>query len=316
MTIDVLTAGIQTTLQAGLRRGHRHWGVPWSGPADALSCALANRSIGNQLDAPALEITYGLFGSVFRQTTLFCLMGAPALAHLNDRVIQYGVPTKAVAGDVLTLSASERGVRTYLAISGGFRASSVMNSLSTYLPAALGGFEGRTLKDGDRLHIGESESSQPAITIPIEHHVSIQEQWRLRLHAAGNLDPGSPSHRNLFTEPFTATRRANRMGLQIDGPCFDPTSHADMESVPVFPGTVQCPPDGKPYILLCDAQTTGGYPRLGHIARVDRYKLGQIRPGNTVRFLEVTPTSAARALSTKKETLKELGLESLIDEIF
>ncbi|MEM7739858.1 MAG: biotin-dependent carboxyltransferase family protein [Pseudomonadota bacterium] len=313
MTAVVLKAGIQTTVQAGPRRGHRHWGMPWSGAADQLSCVLANRAVGNTVHASALEISYGLFSLQFLESTLLCLMGAPARATINDTAIPYGRPIEVSSKDTLVLGATDVGVRTYLAILGGFAASTIMGSQSTYLPAALGGCDGRALQEGDRLYAGVDRSDQNPIPIPVKHHVSIQTHWRLRLHAAPGIARGSTNHQRLFNEPFTATRRANRMGIQIEGPQIDGMETPHMESVPVFPGTVQYPPDGKPFLLMCDAQTTGGYPRIGQVARVDRYKLGQIRPGNTVQFLEVSPQTANRALAAKRDMLKELQADSVFD---
>ncbi|MEM0928001.1 MAG: biotin-dependent carboxyltransferase family protein [Pseudomonadota bacterium] len=312
MTLKILQAGLQTTVQAAPRTGQRHWGVPWSGPADSLSCSLANAVIGNTPDAAALEITYGQFRVRFDTSMRFALMGAPAPASLDGGPVAYGQPVDAAAGATLTLAAPAAGVRTYLALAGGISVPAFMGSQSTYPPASLGGHEGRALIDGDRLALGLPPANAQAAAIPKGLHVTLSDHWRLRLHPGPDVTQGSELHRQLYTEVFSATRRADRMGIQIEGPKLGCRRDDTMDSVPVFPGTVQVPPDGKPFILLCDAQTTGGYPRLGHIARVDRHKLGQVRPGDRVQFLEVSAETARRAFAAKQKTLKDAGLENAL----
>ena len=312
MTVEILTAGLQTTIQAEPRKGFRHWGIPWSGPADPLSHALANRLVGNDLNAPALEISYGQFSVQFIEPLSFALMGAPAPANLDNVPIAYGQSVQAQRGSILTLGAPAEGVRTYLAVQGGFEATAFMGSRSTYLPAALGGYHGRLLKNGDQLLIGRAPQSAPLI-MNDELQLTMRHHWRLRLYPAMFETGEDHARSHLFAQTFKATARADRMGIQLEGPELALKTDALMDSVPVFPGTVQCPPDGKPFVLLCDAQTTGGYRRLGQIARVDLHKLGQIRPGNQVEFLEVSAENAQRALAAKDETLKSLGLTGFFD---
>ncbi len=307
MSVLIQSSGLQTTIQASPRKGFRHWGIPWSGPADPLSHALANRVVGNSISAPALEISYGQFAVRFIKPVSFALMGAPAPATLDDAKLPYGQAIQAKPGSVLSLAAPAAGVRTYLAVEGGFEASEFMGSQSTYFPAALGGYQGRPLKSGDEILI-ESAPKGELLTFNAELPFKITDHWRLRLHSAAFEAHEDRTRSLLFTGSFKATVRADRMGIQLEGPDLDLQTDALMDSVPVFPGTVQCPPDGKPFVLLCDAQTTGGYRRLGQVARVDLHKLGQIRPGDQVEFLEVSAESAQRALAAKDETLQRLGL--------
>ena len=103
----------------------------------------------------------------------------------------------------------------------------------------------------------------------------------------------------LYSQPFTVARLADRMGLRLAHPALHPRSDGKMNSAAVFPGTVQCPPDGQPIIMLCDAQTTGGYPRIAHIARCDRHMLGQVRPGDRVQFLRRTVDQLSHDLTQK-----------------
>ena len=93
------------------------------------------------------------------------------------------------------------------------------------------------------------------------------------------------------------------MGLSLEGHPLSVASDGTMKSAPVFPGTIQCPPSGTPIVLLCDAQTTGGYPRIASIARCDRHLLGQIRPGDQVRLLKRAAEAALTEFAEKKAML-------------
>ena len=312
MSLHIINPGLQTTVQAGARRGLRHWGVPYSGPADNLSMSLANRCVGNRIDASALEVTYGQFEATFKHAAVISLMGAPASASIDNTVIDLGVPIHVKADATLLLNAPSCGVRTYLAIRGGIIASSFLGSCSTYLPARFGGLDGRCLEEGDELTFGDNATIGEPVAIPKALHVESTSPWRLRLHRGPELSYDSERNSSLYTDTFKVTQRANRMGFQMDGPMFEVSTPRDMKSVPVFPGTVQYPADGKPFVLMCDAQTTGGYPRIGQIARVDRHKTGQIRPGDTVRFLEVSTADAVRALAMKQAMFERLGLRNVL----
>ena len=106
---------------------------------------------------------------------------------------------------------------------------------------------------------------------------------------------------DLFDTNFTIGNRADRMGLQFDGKSFQVASGGQLDSAPVFPGTIQCPEDGKPFLLSIDAGTIGGYPRVAQVARVDRHIIGQLRPGDHVRLLWRDEQSAAEELRAKHD---------------
>ena len=103
------------------------------------------------------------------------------------------------------------------------------------------------------------------------------------------------------------------MGIRLDGESFRTTASAQMPSVPVFPGTIQCPPDGSPYLLCVDSGTTGGYPRIAKIARMDMHLMGQLRPGNRLSLIERDVEQAAIELRQKQDYFRP-WLED-IDEV-
>ncbi len=178
MSITVLKAGLQTTVQSRSRRGLRHLGVPASGAADALSLALANRLVGNGWDTPALEAT--LLGPTlrFEQACAFAIVGALARATLNGVEIEQHETIFAEAGDELVTGATEKGARFYIAVAGGFEADELLGSSATYLPANFGGYRGRALKTGDELQF--TPTTAPRLQTPAEYRPPMSSSWALR----------------------------------------------------------------------------------------------------------------------------------------
>ncbi len=306
MSITILTPGLQATVQAGPRRGYRHMGVPWSGPADPLSHALANRLVGNTYSAAAIEITLGGFACQVDAEITIALAGALAPASLNDVPAPYHQTLTLRSGDRLHLTPPARGVRTYLAVAGGIIANEILGSASTYLPARLGGFQGRALSAGDEIEFRQPAALSPPLTTPVAARPHIARTWALRTCTGAEFDQlDDTSKQALFETDFPVSRRADRMGIMLDGPRLQTSSDGKMKSAPVFPGTIQCPEHGQPIILGCDAQTTGGYPRIASVARCDRHMLGQIRPGDRVRFLRRSPEQAAADLSRKGQLFQD-----------
>jgi len=312
VTITIIKPGLQSTLQARPRIGLRHQGVPANGAADPLSLALANKLVGNAWDAPAIEAT--LLGPTLRfdNNCAFALTGAVAAATLNGSSIAQHETVFASAGNELVIGSVEIGARVYMAVPGGFAAADVLGSSSTNLQAGFGGIQGRALQAGDQLEQrgGDVEAGQT----PAEFRLPLSSSWGLRTCEAaetGLLDERSLTA--LFDTNWIVDRRADRMGLRLDGPALAVSSDGRMPSAGVLPGTIQCPEDGAPYVLSVDAGTVGGYPRIAQVARVDRHVLGQLRPGDHVRLLRREPDEAIEELRAKLEYWRD-WLPS-IDEI-
>ncbi len=304
MAITVLKPGMLSTLQSRPRSGLRHQGVPTGGAADPLSLALANRLVGNAWDAAAIEAT--LLGPVlrFEDECAFAVTGAIAASALNGTGIRHHEVLYARAGDELVVGAAAAGARLYVAVAGGFDADYVLGSSSTNLQAAFGGFSGRALRVGDRLESAPGEAA--ARQTPEAFRLPIPSRWTLRTcesAESGLLDEAGRAA--LFDASWVVDRRADRMGIRLDGPALHVASDGRMPSAGVIPGTVQCPGDGAPYLLGVDAGTVGGYPRVAQVARVDRHILGQLRPGDRVRLLHREPDDAVAELRAKIEYWRE-----------
>ncbi|MCK5745987.1 MAG: urea amidolyase, partial [Oricola sp.] len=259
---EILKPGLHTTIQDGGRAGFRHLGVPLSGAADLYSLALANAAAGNAPGAAALECTLQGPTLRFLGETTIALAGADMQVRLNGEALPLYRAAQVSDGDELVLGAASAGARCYIAFAGGLSGRDFLGSVSTYPPALLGGLEGLQLKAGDRVS-GAGARQRSARDIPAALHLRIGRDAILRATPAPETDHLIPeSLKQLFTAQWTVARRADRMGLQLEGPALALAPAPPMASSPVFPGTVQCPPDGAPFLLSADAQTVGGYPRV------------------------------------------------------
>lgn len=300
MSLHVLAPGLLTTLQDGGRRGFRHLGVGNAGAADAWSHALANLLVGNALDTVALEITLSGPTLRFDASTRIALCGATVDAKVEGTAVPMARPIDLPAGSVLTLGACHEGVRSYLAIEGGLAVPDVMASASTDLRGGFGGMRGRALDAGDVLPGARSQAREvPALHVP---------RWWIDT-MPNDAPPGFvrmlPGESDAPPDALCAARwrvdaASNRQGLRLRGGSLGVPRRGRI-SEPVFPGTVQLPPDGQPIVLMADAQTHGGYPRIGHVIRADWPKLAQLRPGDGLSFAPCTPAEAREAWQAQRQ---------------
>lgn len=303
IALEVLDAGIQTTLQGKPRSGYRAAGVPSAGAADRLSLALANRLVGNGFDETALEITYTGFRCFFERETSIAITGAGTRVVLDGADRDPHRTLHVRAGQILDLQPDGPGCRCYLAIAGGFEGAVFLGSPSTYLPAGFGGLDGRALKAGDLLRFKNNNGSNvPEVTTPRDLRPVLSYLWVLHALRGPEYSDASSA---IFAFERKVTRRTSRMGIQLGGTQISLSLQTDMKSAPVFPGTVQCPQDGMPFILLADAQTTGGYPRVAQIALSEHHRLGQLKPDDRVILLETSPARAMERLALKQAAIRK-----------
>ena len=300
MSIHVRKAGMLTMVQAAPRSGLRHLGVPASGAADPLSMALANRLVGNELLEPALEASLVGPTLMFDEPMAIAVTGGDAEATLGGEVVPFHETLFAKPGDELAIGSVTTGARVYVAFAGGLIADDVLGSHSTYLPAAFGGYRGRALTDGDVLQARKSECESERT--PDNFRPPITDRWALRVCRSAETNLLLEGQRSvLFDTTWIVGRRTDRMGLQLEGAKLEVNSEGHLPSAPVFPGTIQCPEDGSPFVLGIDAQTIGGYPRIAQIARADRHLIGQMRPGDHLQFLPRQPQDAVNELRLKQD---------------
>jgi antagonist of KipI len=250
--------------------------------------------VGNWEGAAALEMTLAGGSFEFQSDTGVALTGADC-----DASIPMWRAVEVTAGDQIRCGQMRTGARCYLCVAGGIDVPLVLGSTSTHLLTALGGLEGRALKRGDVLAIGETRGAvlrgtfgRPAPPPAIRVTKGPQADW---FDTAQFLDGA-----------WQVRQDSDRMGLRLSGPALKP--HAgQMLTEGVSLGAVQVPPDGQPIILFVDHQTTGGYPKIANAISADFGVLGQLRPGDRVRFELVTMEVAHELLRAQEEWLHSLG---------
>jgi biotin-dependent carboxylase-like uncharacterized protein len=319
--IVVLKPGMLASVQDLGRHGHRQSGICPGGALDTLALTLANRLVGNPDEAAGLELTMGGCELRFDTATRIAIAGDDFGAQLDGLPIWPGWSVPVEAGQTLRLGGAnaapgKKGLRTWLAISGGIDVTPVLGSRSTDLKAGFGGHEGRALKKGDKLPIGV-----PALNDAqrARRRFGVRTpDWALDGHDFGEaialrVMPGPESATftaaamaALWREPWRVTPQSNRMGSRLAGPVLERKRAGDMLSSGVIPGTIQVPPSGQPIILMGDAQTTGGYPRIGVVIRADLWKLAQAPLGGILRLVRVDAAEALQAWTLQQRQLAQL----------
>jgi biotin-dependent carboxylase-like uncharacterized protein len=207
------------------------------------------------------------------------------------------------AGQTLKLAAPRERMRSYLAVSGGIAVPQALGSRSTDLKAGFGGLDGRALRDGDRLPL----NLQP--DLPSRRIGLRPPDWdaSVRVLPGPEWDEFSAAARAAFFDAdWQLTPQSNRMGYRFAGPPLKRERGGELPSHGVLPGVIQVPPSGQPIVLLADAQTTGGYPKIGVVIRADLWKLAQLRLAATLRFVPCTLAEAHAALRLQQATIDQL----------
>ena len=293
--VEIVRPGMFSTVQDLGRPGHRALGVPLGGAADSFALRLANLLVGNAEDAAALEFT--LVGPVLRflRDALVAIAGAEVVG------VASWLPFVVRAGSVLDLSRLGAGCRGYFAIAGGIDVAPVLGSRGTFVRGGFGGFSGRLLQAGDRLPV-------PEVSRDPGDHWRIDPRVVPELARPATLRVVAGTHAEEFDAAWTmhefkVTAQSDRMGVRLSGAALRRATAGELLSAPVTPGTVQVPPDGQPIVLLADAQTIGGYPRLAHVIAVDLPRAAQLRPGDAVRFTPVSLDEARRLAHAQERAL-------------
>lgn len=302
--LEVERGGLLTTVQDLGRPGYQRYGVPWSGAADPASLRLANRAVGNPDGAAGLECT--LMGPVlrFRRPLLTALGGADhrAVLHLPGGgrwPVPVGTSFLAPEGSVLRFAGPPDGMRTYVTLAGGIDVPEVLGSRATYLTAELGGFEGRALRSGDRLHVGPTPQGALENRFePDARRAPSAGPLRLRISLGPQEFAFTGECVDRLSElRFTVSNDSNRMGVRLDGPILEHREGMKEIVSDANPhGTIQVPPGGHPIVMGADQGITGGYPKIGTVVAPDLARLAQALPGAEVG-LDVVSLEEAREIT-------------------
>ncbi len=306
--VDVLHPGARTTVQDLGRPGHRAIGVTPGGAADPAALELANLLVGNAPEAAGLEVLLRGPRLAFADARVVAWLGAAeAEVKVGELVIPRGRPALLPAGSELVVGALRKGVRLWLAVSGGIAVAPVLGARATDPRGGFGGLDGRALLAGDRLPLAAAprrsrphrDDDPPRLfgfgmrLPPLPARDAIVE---LRVLAGAHADAlgergpaaGGPTE-------WTVGQDSDRMGLRLAGTSLRLDGVGELPSAAALPGTVQLPPGGQPVILGVDGQTLGGYPRIAHVIAADLALLAQLAPGARLRLRRVDAGAALAA---------------------
>jgi biotin-dependent carboxylase-like uncharacterized protein len=298
----VARAGMLTTVQDRGRSGYQGVGVPVAGPMDWYSHALANRLVGNDANAAALEVT--LIGPelIADEEVVCALAGADFEVTVDSSVVASHQPFTVPSGSRVRVGTRRTGARATLAVRGGFDLPSTLGSRATHLVSGMGPFGGRPLRAGDRLPIAPThKKSTPNPGIPLDLP---RGGARVRVVAAAHRERFTDAAwRALTSARFIVTPESNRMGYRLEGPALSHVRGADILSEAMPIGAIQVPSSGQPILLMADRQTTGGYATIANVITADLPVAGQLAPGDWIAFSACTLADAIAALRARHAAL-------------
>lgn len=295
--LQILSPGTFASIQDAGRRGFRRMGVPWAGVLDRRLMRIANALAGRAHDAPVIECFDGGLHVVAHG-------GAVKLAVAGDAVLEVAgaegrrplAPWRSVtiaAGEALRIRRTGSGRIAVVALAG-LEVPQVMGSAATYVRAGLGGADGSgcALAAGMRLALATADAggSDHVLVHPPAADVS-----PIRLVPGPQADHFTAAALDtLVSGDYRVTAEADRMGMRLEGAKLEHSGAADIVSDATVPGSIQVPGAGQPIVLLADAQTAGGYPKIATVITADLGRLAALRPGQTLRFTYVSAAEGAR----------------------
>jgi antagonist of KipI len=307
-SIIIQSAGLLTTVQDRGRYGYQRYGMPVAGAMDNFSLELANLLAGNSPGTACLEATITGPEIFFTDDTVIAVTGADMQPAVNGKSIPVNSAVPVRQGDRLDFTQLKNGCRTYIAFAGGIDVAPVMGSRSTYLRARVGGHQGRAVRKGDELPLGETRGEIRTKKIPegvIPHYLPAQTVRvipgpEIKMFEMAGLQ-------SFLTAEYIVTAQSDRMGYRLSGEVIRHTEgRTGIISAGIAQGTIQVPGDGQPIILMADRQTTGGYTRIACVITVDLTLVAQLKPGDTIRFSETTLDKAQEMIRERQRMMRDL----------
>lgn len=294
--------GPSCTLQDRGRPGWLAQGLSRGGAADALALAEGAALLGQDGGLAALEM--GGIGGVFAAEAdlRIALTGAPMAAAIDGAAVAWNASHRLRAGQRLRLGAAQAGCYGYLHVGGGIATQQILGSRSAHLLAGIG----RAVAVGDRLPAGADRGGAVGLALPVAERfcggtIRVVDSFQTRLFPA-------PVRARFAATQFRRGQRANRMGVQagFDGDGFAAAGQLDILSEAILPGDIQMTGDGRPYVLLSEHQTTGGYPRIATVIPCDLPLVAQAPAGAAMRFRFVSLAAAMAAQAAFERDLAGL----------
>ena len=321
--ISVVRPGLLTTVQDLGRPGFQQYGIVVGGALDAFAARTANLSVGNDDNAAVIEMAQTGPELRFASEALVAWGGADFETRIGPEPLPRDRAVRVAAGETISFGFAQTGMRAWLAVAGGIDVPLVMGSRSTYRRAGIGGLGGRPFVSGDNLKVGAPSEWAKQVLATLRSAQKRAATWTVRPETMGKSAAAGmvramrgpewswftpEAQRAFFATEWLATKDADRMGVRFDGPALELVKPREMISSSVNTGIVQVPPAGQPIVLLPSRQSVGGYPRIAAVAAVDLRRLTQLRPGEAVRFEEITLATAHELYLARERDLTRVRL--------
>jgi len=321
MKIRIIKPGLLTTIQDMGRVNHLAQAVPFSGAMDKLSARIANLAVGNDTGHATIEFTQSGAAFVTESDMLLAFSGDGAWLRTSETRLPADRPIFVPSGTELYLENNKLGNCSYLAVAGGWDVPEVLGSRSTYITANFGDFNGRCLRENDELPNTElSTSTSRSLLTQLKGDSIRYPNWSIARELFLPADRKTirvmkgrefdwfDAAAGIFLESYTISHNSNRMGYHLQGPQITRALPDELLSTAVCPGTIQVTNNGDLIMLMADCQTTGGYPRIAQVAAVDLPLCAQLKPGDAIRFKEISWKTAEKLYIQQQHDLYKLAL--------
>lgn len=307
--ITVIQQGLFTTVQDEGRWGYQAYGLPIAGMMDRYAGRIANLLVGNAAQAAVLEMTSTGAALKFDDEQLVAVSGADMQVKVNGVPVANWSAFLVPRNGEVRLGEAAAGCRAYLAVQGGIEVPMVLGSRSTCTKASVGGYEGRPLRQGDILSVGqEGQGGARPLTLPCDFIPAYHNKIVVRVILGPQQDMFSQEAiAAFFAKPYTVTKQADRVGYRLTGTRILPIDKADIISDAVYQGAIQIASHGMPFIMLADHQTTGGFAKIGYVIQSDLSKVAQTKAGDSIRFRCVSEDEAIEALALEQQKFQVIS---------
>ncbi len=327
MSIRVIKAGLLDTVQDLGRNGYQHLGINPGGVMDRFASTTANVLLGNEINEAVIEMHFPAPAFLFEQDAIIAIDGADFSPTINGETIRLRHPLIISKSSVLHFDKLIAGSRAYLSIKGGMNIEPWLDSYSTNLKAAAGGFKGRPLQRDDVIPLREKKDhtnilqGKDFLHLPWEPDI----RWNAILTEKIAVTPGhewerlnESSKKIFYAQPYHISNAADRMGYRLAGKALVTDNKNELVSTAVSFGTIQLLPDGQLIVLMADHQTTGGYPRIGHVISAHLPRLAQLKPGEKIHFSPAGQREAEELYLLQRQHLLQLqnACTFRLDEFF
>jgi antagonist of KipI len=313
MSLRIIKAGLQDTIQDLGRYGWQHLGINPAGVMDKYAASLANYLAGNQAHEAVLELHFPASSFFFEEAAWIAITGAEFTATINGDVVAINQPILVNRFAILQFHRQQKGARVYLAIQGGMQLNKWLGSSSTHLKVKAGGMHGTALQRDEEIPL----LSNKIFSASLQEKEFKQLPWIANTNWGDTAKPNeiyvlpgiewewltTEAKEQQFYQSFTISHQSDRMGYHLSGEPLPVINHPEVISSAVNFGTVQLLPTGQLIILMADHQTTGGYPRVAHVISAHLSKLAQLNAGQQLYFKLVNMQTAQELLIKQQQHL-------------